>query len=110
MNNKTLRLAAFIFNIVSIALTGIVALSGLVYLASVVSNGGMAMSAVDLYEAKGKVLWFACLAWMIPMTVHSWGIYKGKRRNTVAFGVCTLIFVNVVSGILLLCSKKDAKA
>ena len=33
------------------------------------------------------------LAWMIPMTVISWGIYKGTRANTVAFGVCTLIFV-----------------
>lgn len=47
------------------------------------------------------------LAWMVPMTVVSYGIYKGTRPNTVAFGVCTLIFVNAVSGILLLCSKKD---
>ena len=47
------------------------------------------------------------LCWMIPMTVISWGIYKGKKRNTVAFGVCTLIFVNVIGGILLLCSNKD---
>ena len=48
------------------------------------------------------------LAWMIPMTVISWKIYKGTRPNTTAFGVCTLIFVNLVGGILLLCSKKDA--
>ena len=34
------------------------------------------------------------LAWMIPMTVMSWGIYKGTRANTVAFGVCNLLFVN----------------
>lgn len=47
------------------------------------------------------------LAWMIPMTVHMWGIYKGKNQNTIAFGVCTLIFCNVIAGILLLCSKKD---
>ena len=47
------------------------------------------------------------LAWMIPMTVISWGIYKGEKRNTVAFGVCTLIFVNLISGILLLVSSKD---
>ena len=47
------------------------------------------------------------LAWMIPMTVISWGIYKGKKRNTVAFGVCTLIFVDLIGGILLLCSHKD---
>uniref|UniRef100_A0A7C9NV79 Uncharacterized protein n=2 Tax=Bacteria TaxID=2 RepID=A0A7C9NV79_9BACT len=47
------------------------------------------------------------LAWMIPMTVHSWNIYKGTKPNTVAFGVCTLIFVSLVGGILLLVSKKD---
>ncbi len=48
------------------------------------------------------------LAWMIPMTVHSWGIYKGTKPNTVGFDVCTLLFVGVVSGVLLLCSKKEA--
>lgn len=47
------------------------------------------------------------LAWMIPMTVVSWGIYKRTKKNTTAFGVCTLIFVNVVSGILLLVSTKE---
>lgn len=48
------------------------------------------------------------LAWMIPMCVRSWGIYKGTKPNTTAFGVCTLIFVSLVAGILLLVSKKDA--
>lgn len=47
------------------------------------------------------------LAWMIPMTVHCWRIYQGRRPNTVGFGVCTLIFVSLVSGIFLLVSKKD---
>lgn len=47
------------------------------------------------------------LAWMIPMTVHCWGIYKGTKPNTTAFGVCTLIFLSLVGGILLLVSQKD---
>ena len=47
------------------------------------------------------------LAWMIPMSVISWGIYKGTKANTVAFDVCTLIFCSLVAGILLLCSNKD---
>lgn len=47
------------------------------------------------------------LAWMIPMSVHCWGIYKGRSRNTVAFGVCTLLFVSLVAGILLLVGEKD---
>ena len=49
------------------------------------------------------------LAWMVPMTVQSWGIYKGTKQNTIAFSVCTLIFVNVVSGVLLLVSGEDKK-
>lgn len=48
------------------------------------------------------------LAWMIPMTVHSYGIYKGTKANTAGFGVCSFLFMGMVSGILLLCSKKDA--
>ncbi|MEG0015424.1 MAG: DUF2510 domain-containing protein [Gordonibacter sp.] len=47
------------------------------------------------------------LAWMIPMTVHCWGIYKGEKPNTIAFGVCTLIFLNFVGGICLLVGEKD---
>jgi len=47
------------------------------------------------------------LAWMIPMTVISYGIYKGTKKNTTVFAVCTLIFVNVISGVLLLVSKRD---
>lgn len=47
------------------------------------------------------------LAWMIPMTVRSWGIYKGTKANTTAFGVLDLIFCSLVSGILLLVSTKD---
>lgn len=72
--DKTLRLIAFIFNIISLVLA----------------------------------CWLIIpLAWMIPMCVISWGIYKGTKANTVAFGVCTLIFMSLVGGILLLISKKD---
>lgn len=48
------------------------------------------------------------LIWMIPMSVICWGTYKGTKANTTAFGVCTLIFVNFIGGILLLISRKDA--
>lgn len=47
------------------------------------------------------------LAWMIPMTVHCWGIYKRTKPNTTAFGVCTLIFLNLIGGILLLVSTRE---
>lgn len=72
--DKTLRLIAFILNLLSLI----------------------------------AVCWLIIpLAWMIPMCVRSWGIYKGTKPNTVAFGVCTLIFISLVGGILLLISKKD---
>ncbi len=74
-NDRTLRLIAFVFCIISTVAAG---------------------------------CFIIPLAWMIPMTVHSWGIYKGTKPNTTAFGVCTLIFVSLVSGILLLVSKKEA--
>ena len=73
-NDKTLRLIAFIMNIVTTVAVGWAIIP---------------------------------LAWMIPMTVISYGIYKGTKKNTTTFGVCTLLFVNIVSGILLLVSKKD---
>lgn len=47
------------------------------------------------------------LAWMIPITVMSWNVYKGTRANTVALGVCDLLFCNLVGGILLLVSNKE---
>ena len=43
---------------------------------------------------------------MSPMTVMSWGIYKGTRANTVAFGVCNLLFVNTIGGGLLISNKE----
>lgn len=47
------------------------------------------------------------LIWMIPLTVMTWGIYKGTRKNTVGFGIVNLLFMSLVSGILLLCAKKE---
>ncbi len=47
------------------------------------------------------------LLWLVPMAWWSWCIYKGKKPNTVLFGVLCLIFCSLVSGILLLVSTKD---
>lgn len=80
--DTTLRLIAFVFNILTI-----VSFVGI----------GIASFGIGLIP----------LAWIIPMTVMSWQVYQGTRANTVALGVCTLIFANLVSGILLLCSTKE---
>lgn len=57
------------------------------------------------------VIWcwtLVALIWMIPMTVHSWRIYQNTARNTTAFAVCDLLFLNFIGGILLLISHRDA--
>ena len=61
----------------------------------------------NLLATIGCGIFIIPLAWMIPMTVHTWGIYKGRKPNTAGFGVCSLIFVGLIGGILLLCAEKD---
>lgn len=73
--DTTLRLIAFVFNVLSTIATGVFIIP---------------------------------LIWMIPICVINWNIYKGTRPNTVAFGVVDLIFCNLISGILLLVSTKEA--
>ena len=42
------------------------------------------------------------LAWCIPMTVHYFKCTKENRPVSTGFAVCTLLFVNTISGILML--------
>ena len=42
------------------------------------------------------------LCWMIPMTVSLNNRIKNKEPISVAFKVCTLLFVSVIAGIILL--------
>jgi uncharacterized membrane protein YvbJ len=44
------------------------------------------------------------LAWYIPMTVSIFHSLNEHRKVSVGMKVCTLIFIGVVPGILLLCS------
>lgn len=37
------------------------------------------------------------------------GVMKGECPNTVVLGVRTLLFANLISGILLLCSEKGSE-
>ena len=43
------------------------------------------------------------LCWMIPMTISVCNSLKEHRPISLTMKVCTLIFVNTVGGILLLC-------
>ncbi len=47
------------------------------------------------------------LLWAVPMTVHYFKATKNKQPVGVAFKICTLLFVNTISGILMLCDVSD---
>jgi len=51
------------------------------------------------------------IAWFIPMTVSMHRIIKrGDYRPKVALGVCTLLFCNLISGVLILAAPSDPNA
>lgn len=55
-------------------------------------------------------MWCAvAFAWSIPITVHCHKIATGQAPNTTGFGVVTLLFVSLISGICLLCGTKTSK-
>lgn len=46
------------------------------------------------------------LAWCIPMTVYYFNRTKYRQPVGVGFKICTLIFVNIISGVLMLCDNE----
>lgn len=107
--DNTLRLIAFVFAIIGIVgggmTLGFFALMTLIgsFATTVTVNG---VPTANPIMPVFSLFWLIPLIWWIPMTVHTYKIYKGSKPNTVAFGVCTILFLNLVSGILLLCSTK----
>ncbi|MBR6050061.1 MAG: zinc-ribbon domain-containing protein [Clostridia bacterium] len=46
------------------------------------------------------------LAWCIPMTISYYNSIKNGRPVSLGLKVCTLLFVNLISGILMLCDNE----
>ena len=46
-------------------------------------------------------------AWIIPMTVIAFKRLRRRERIGMAFKICTLLFVNLVAGVLLLCLPEE---
>ena len=103
-NPDTLGKVGLAFNIVSIVL---IAISALCYVFVCVDLA----NAIDGYLTGSFYLWTAFLLvpiiWCIPMTVILAKKLKNNKPIGVGFKVCTLIFVSLVSGIVLLCRKED---
>lgn len=55
----------------------------------------------------GAMFYLIPLAWMIPMTVTLFGKLKRGEPIGVGFKICTLLFVNLIAGILLLCMPEE---
>ena len=53
------------------------------------------------------LLCLSSLAWTIPMTVNVCRKLKNNQPISTALKVCTLIFVNTIAGILLLCMRNE---
>ena len=54
-------------------------------------------------------LYIIPLAWCLPMTIAYCNMIKRKEPISVGFKVCTLLFVSLICGILLLCDNEDQK-
>ncbi|MEZ0577208.1 hypothetical protein [Nocardioides sp. MH1] len=71
------------------------------------ASGMYVAAAVINWVYLGVIILATCgigliaLAWFIPMTIN---IHKGARdrRKHTSLGVCTLLFCNIISGILIL--------
>ena len=49
------------------------------------------------------------LIWAVPMTQHYFKFTQKKEQVSIAFKVCTLLFVNLIAGILMLCDNTNNK-
>ena len=84
-NNQGLQTAALVFMFLSIGFTSLIAFICLI-----------ASPLVGFF-------WAIPLCWYIPMTVSYKNKIKTGQPISTAFCVCTLLFLNLISGILMLC-------
>lgn len=54
----------------------------------------------------GAICYLIPLIWCIPMTVHYFNAIKRGEKLSTGFKICSLLFVSLVAGIVMLCDKK----
>ncbi len=52
-------------------------------------------------------LYLIPLAWCLPMTISYCNKLKTGQPVSIGFKICTLLFVNTIGGILMLCDNKN---
>lgn len=120
---ETLRLIAYIFMLLSCvgcAFAGFIYLIGGACTTAVLASGTISGSISGVPSSPSLpaeavifgpmfiVLGVVCLvplSWIIPMTKKLSSARKNNTKLTTAFKICTLIFVNFIAGILLLCDE-----
>jgi len=55
------------------------------------------------------IIYLIPFAWLIPMAVHTYKWVNGEIELGLGFKICTLIFVSLISGILMLCDSGEKK-
>ena len=104
-NANTLITIAKVFMIIScVAYPAIGLLYGLIMLIPAIAT---AMTELIIVGVVILVCFCIPLAWTLPLTltVHN----KSKNHEPIGIGlkICTLLFVNVIAGILLLCANDE---
>ena len=103
-NKQTLKKAAFVLNIITII---ILVISAIVILLTGITakelEGGQEIFITNLTMS---IIYLLMLLYMIPMTVKLKKAISEKQPLSIAYKVCTLLFLNSISGILLLCDRK----
>lgn len=108
-NNKLL-VAALVFMCLTLVWALIQFVTGLIGIQATIAGyveAGITQQAAQSLAYAALVLNIIPLAWGIPMTISVGRKIKNDAPITTAFKVCTLIFVNLIAGILLLCRKED---
>lgn len=114
-SDDVLGKAAKVFMILSIVAIVLGALFNLIIAGGVnLLNGTNEFTEEELGMAQTMYIILAvceliALAWVIPMTISVSRRVKNCEPIGTGFKVCVLIFVNIISGILLLCRKEPSK-
>ena len=81
---------------------------------SLFTSAASAIYSYVVAQAISSSFWWICMAvsvlsysWIIPMTVIAFKKLRRRERIGMAFKICTLLFVNLVAGVLLLCLPEE---
>ncbi len=67
-------------------------------------------TALTFFVIFSIYFWFVSVAaaWIVPMTINYFKKSKANVPTTLTFKICTMIFVNFIAGLLMLCCEKNA--